>query len=68
MIIRSYAKINLSLKITGQREEDGYHLLELVNLPIDLFDTIEVQKVDSWSSFVTTDDPDLMQILSLIHI
>ena len=62
MIIRSYAKINLSLKITGQREEDGYHLLELVNLPIDLFDTIEVQKVDSWSSFVTTDDPDLMQI------
>ncbi|MBP5091533.1 MAG: 4-(cytidine 5'-diphospho)-2-C-methyl-D-erythritol kinase [Bacilli bacterium] len=62
MIIRSYAKINLSLKITGVREEDGYHLLELVNLPIDLFDTIEVQKVDSWSSFVTTDDPDLMQI------
>ena len=41
MIIKSFAKINLSLKITGRRE-DGYHDLQMVNLPIELHDVIEL--------------------------
>ena len=40
---RAYAKINLSLNITGVRE-DGYHTLESVFLPIDFFDELEIVK------------------------
>jgi len=42
MIIRAYAKVNISLKITGKRE-DGYHLLEsfMQSLP-DLYDVLEI--------------------------
>lgn len=46
MIYRAYGKINLSLNITGVRE-DGYHTLESIFLPIDFFDQIEIEKSDS---------------------
>lgn len=55
---KSYAKINLSLKITGHRE-DGYHLLEMVNLPVTLHDVIQVRVVDDCNTYVTADDPQL---------
>lgn len=55
---KSYAKINLALKITGHRE-DGYHLLEMVNLPVTLHDVIEVRIVDDYNTYVTADDPQL---------
>lgn len=45
MIYRAYGKINLSLNITGVRE-DGYHTLESIFLPIDFFDQIEIEKSD----------------------
>lgn len=45
---RAYAKINLSLNITGVRE-DGYHTLESIFLPIDFFDEIEIVKADKMS-------------------
>ncbi len=62
MLIKSYAKINLSLKITGRRE-DGYHLLEMVNLPIDFYDTIEITKLPNYmDSHVTMDDPSLSEL------
>ena len=62
MIVKSFAKINLALKITGNRE-DGYHYLEMVNLPVDLHDTIEISRLpNSYDSYVITDDPDLQQI------
>lgn len=56
---KSYAKINLSLKITGNRE-DGYHLLEMVNLPLTLHDVIEVRILEGANdTYVTADDPTL---------
>lgn len=39
--IKSYAKINFFLKITG-RDNRGYHLLDTVMSSIDLFDTIKI--------------------------
>lgn len=45
---RAYAKINLSLNITGVRE-DGYHTLESIFLPIDFYDELEIEKADKMS-------------------
>lgn len=46
MVIRGFAKINISLKILGKRE-DGYHLLEsrMQALP-DLYDVLEIVESD----------------------
>ncbi len=41
--LRSYAKINLSLDVTGVRE-DGYHLLSSVFQQISLYDGIRVKR------------------------
>lgn len=45
MLCRAYGKINLSLDITGVRE-DGYHTLESIFLPIDFYDLIDIEKSD----------------------
>lgn len=42
--LSAYAKINLSLSITGTRE-DGYHTLESVMQQISLADTLEMEKI-----------------------
>lgn len=39
------AKINLRLKVEGRRS-DGYHLLSMINVPVDLCDTLEVRLTD----------------------
>ncbi len=41
MLLRSYAKINLSLDILRKRE-DGYHEVEMIMQTIDLYDIIEL--------------------------
>lgn len=41
MVVKSYAKINLSLRVLSKKEDD-YHNLEMVTLPIDLHDVIEI--------------------------
>lgn len=48
MIERAYGKINLSLNITGVRE-DGYHTLESVFLPLDFYDEIKINKAEYMS-------------------
>lgn len=37
----AYAKINLTLDITGRRD-DGYHLMDMVNITVDLYDALTV--------------------------
>ncbi len=44
MVIKCHAKINLALQVKGKRE-DGYHLLSMVNLPIELHDVIEIESL-----------------------
>lgn len=59
MNVKSFAKINLSLSLKGVRE-DGYHLLEMVNLPLLLHDSIEINKTPHLGdTFVTCDEPHL---------
>jgi 4-diphosphocytidyl-2-C-methyl-D-erythritol kinase len=41
MKMKAYAKINLYLDVTRKRP-DGYHDLEMVMIPIDLFDVLEI--------------------------
>ena len=41
MKIKAHAKVNLFLQIKGKLE-NGYHDLEMVNVPIDLFDSIQI--------------------------
>ena len=59
MDIKSYAKINVSLRVLGKKE-DGYHNLEMVNLPIDLHDVISVDKLGGGDTYIICDDLRLM--------
>ena len=55
MIVKSYAKINLCLDVVGQRE-DGYHLLDMIMLPLELHDTLILETTLKSTNFVTLDD------------
>lgn len=43
MLMKAYAKINISLDVVGKRA-DGYHLLKMIMQNIDLYDIIRVEK------------------------
>ena len=43
MELKAYAKINLGLKILD-KTSDGYHVLDMVMLPISLYDNIKITK------------------------
>lgn len=43
MLIKAYAKINISLDVVGKRE-DGYHLLEMIMQNIELYDILRIEK------------------------
>ncbi|MGI6206237.1 MAG: 4-(cytidine 5'-diphospho)-2-C-methyl-D-erythritol kinase [Anaerovoracaceae bacterium] len=43
--LKTYAKINLALDVTGVRE-DGYHLVRMVMQSVDLYDEMRVRLVD----------------------
>lgn len=45
MIRNAYGKVNLSLDVVGLRE-DGYHQLDMLMAPIDLYDTLEINISD----------------------
>lgn len=47
-IMRAFAKINVGLWIRLKRE-DGYHTIETVFLPVDLYDDLSVEKSDHFS-------------------
>ena len=53
--VRGYAKINLTLEITGRRS-DGYHLLCSVMQSVSLFDTLVLRRADDGISLFC-DDP-----------
>jgi 4-diphosphocytidyl-2-C-methyl-D-erythritol kinase len=57
MMGRAYAKINLGLRII-RRREDGYHEIETVFHPINLFDTIELD-AEGNEILIESSDPQL---------
>ena len=59
MFVKAYAKINLFLDVLSKRD-DGYHDLNMVMLPLELHDSIEIETSPALSdSYVTTDHVDL---------
>ena len=45
MIVKAYAKINLALDVVGKRE-DGYHLLRMIMQNIEVYDLIDISKIN----------------------
>lgn len=51
--IKAPAKINIGLYVTGKRQ-DGYHNIETIFYPINLFDKIEIEDSDQFQ-FISSD-------------
>ena len=59
MFVKAYAKINLFLDVLSKRD-DGYHDLNMVMLPLELHDFIQIETAPNlMDSFITTDHVDL---------
>lgn len=64
MLVKAYAKINISLDVVGKRE-DGYHLLEMIMQNIELYDYLELHKkregikIECSKAYVPEDDRNL---------
>lgn len=43
MLVKAYAKINISLDVVGKKD-DGYHLLKMIMQQIDLYDLLDINK------------------------
>ncbi len=56
--IPAYAKINLSLRILGRRD-DGFHALETRMVPIDVSDEVEIARLRGGESSLTCSDESL---------
>lgn len=60
MIIRANASINLALDV-GERGKDGYHTVDLVSVPLDLHDILEVTEIPaSTDTYLLEDDPTII--------
>ena len=60
LMLKAYAKINLGLKILSRDEKDGYHVIDMVTLPIELHDRIEIEVLpDDYDTIITCDDRSL---------
>jgi 4-diphosphocytidyl-2-C-methyl-D-erythritol kinase len=57
MQVLAPAKINLSLKVLGKRD-DGFHEIETLIAPVSLYDKIEIEKQNRWID-LSCDDPTL---------
>ena len=57
--VKAYAKINLALNVFDRRE-DGYHDVDMVMLPLELHDIIELDTLpNGYESYITCDDTSL---------
>lgn len=65
MLVKAYAKINISLDVIGKRE-DGYHELKMIMQNIDLYDVLNFNKAKSGinitcnKSYIPTNEKNLV--------
>lgn len=60
MIIKAFAKINLAIDVK-KKDENGYHDIDMVTLPITFHDVLEMEQLISRHGiFITSDDPSLI--------
>ena len=52
---KSYAKVNIGLQILSKRH-DGYHNINTLFQEIDLYDTIEIKKIEQGCNFISNVD------------
>lgn len=61
MFVKAYAKINLYLDVVSKRE-DGYHEMKMIMLPLELYDSIQIEFLPYLcDSYVTCDHVDLQE-------
>lgn len=57
--IKAYAKINLALNVYD-RKENGYHDVDMVTVPLELHDIIELETLPrGYETYITSDDASL---------
>ena len=73
MELKAYAKINLGLKVLD-KTSDGYHLLDMVMLPISLCDNIKITKrndeisnVKVTNNFILPEENSITKSIKLIN-
>ncbi|MFI3283807.1 MAG: 4-(cytidine 5'-diphospho)-2-C-methyl-D-erythritol kinase [Erysipelotrichaceae bacterium] len=64
MKVKAYAKVNLCLDVI-RRKENGYHDLEMIMVPIDFYDVIDIEvskemKLESSAGFLPVDSRNTM--------
>ena len=60
LMVKAYAKINIGLNIISRDDNDFYHYLDMINLPIELHDRIELEVMPhGYDTIVTCDEPSL---------
>lgn len=58
IILKARGKINLSLDITGKRN-DGYHLVDMIMQSVDIYDTIKIKKRDDKEIKIFCSNPEI---------
>ena len=60
LMMKAYAKINLGLNIIDKDKKDSYHTVDMINLPIELHDRIEIELLPyGFDTLITSDDREL---------
>lgn len=58
--VKAYAKINLAIDVLDKRE-DGYHNIDIVTLPLELHDLIEIELFPKkYGTYLTCDDSSII--------
>ena len=60
LMTKAYAKINLGINVINKDEKDSYHNLDMVVVPIELHDRIEIEVLPfGFDTLITSDDKEL---------
>ena len=67
MKVKAFAKINLCLDVL-RRKDNGYHEVEMVMTNVDIFDVLEIKKLEEKKILLKSDNKELaMDETNLIH-